>query len=285
MSVAEPSGSSPSPLPSQATGIAIGKPEGKPSRGIVIDPRAMFVGGAVALIGVAVFALFLWMVPNASANEAKAACRTVVLRDPPRGPDRQPLLSPDGEALLNPALCPGGQMCTAPVPAPDFTAQDVTGKTVKLSDFRGKVVLLNFWASWCGVCKAEKPKLNAMAAEMANRDDFVVLALASDHSWADALTAVLESVAPGAVPEGKPTMEKVSAAFRQALPDGMPFKVLLDPPPGDENIGKITASWGIKAVPESALIDRQGNIVAYFANKRDWQAPVAQTCLRSVIDR
>jgi thiol-disulfide isomerase/thioredoxin len=236
----------------------------------------MFVGGAVALIGVAVFGLFLWMVPPAAAHEVQAACRVLT--------QKEAQLREDGQPLLNPALCPGGQQCVAPVPAPDFTAQDVTGKMVKLSDFRGKVVLLNFWASWCGVCKEEKPRLNAMAAEMANRDDFVVLALASDHSWADALTAVLESLAPSAVPEGKPTMEKVSAAFRQALPDGTPFKVLLDPPPGDESIGKITASWGIAKVPESALIDRQGNIRAYFINKRDWTLPVAQTCLRSVID-
>jgi thiol-disulfide isomerase/thioredoxin len=265
--------------------IAIEKPDVKvvkdvasprSSRGIVIDPRMMFVGGAVALIGVAVFALFLWMVPNAAAHELQAACRTLTLKEAEVGPDGQP--------LLNRALCPGGQPCSAPVLAPNFTAQDVTGKTVRLSDFRGKVVLLNFWASWCNVCKEEKPKLSAMAAELANRDDFVVLALASDHNWADALTAVLESLAPNAVPEGKPTMEKVSAAFRQALPDGTPFKVLLDPPAGDENIGKITASWGIAKVPESALIDRQGNIRAYFVNKRDWTLPVAQTCLRSVID-
>ena len=286
MSAVEPSGSSPSPLP---VAVAIEKPDVKDvkavaSRGVVIDPRAMFVGGAVALIGVAVFVLFLWMVPNAAAHEVQAACHTVMLRDPPRDANGQPMLAPDGEPLLSPALCPGHTACTAPVPAPDFTAKDVTGKLVKLSDFRGKVVLLNFWASWCGVCKEEKPKLNAMAAEMANRDDFVVLALASDHDWADALTAVLESLAPGAVPEGKPTMEKVSAAFRQARPSGTPFKVLLDPPPGDENIGKITASWGITKVPESALIDRQGNIRAYFVNKRDWTLPVTQTCLRSVID-
>jgi hypothetical protein len=95
---------------------------------------------------------------------------------------------------------------------------------------------------------------------------------------------VLEAIAPQAVPEGPPTMDKVSAAFRQALPNGTPFKVLLDPPEGDENIGKITAAWGITKVPESALIDRQGNIRAYFVNKRDWTLPVAETCLRSVID-
>jgi thiol-disulfide isomerase/thioredoxin len=236
-------------------------------RGMVIDPRMVFVGGAVALVGIAVLAVFLWMVPTAAARELQAACRGMRV-----------------EAELNPALCPNGAACAAPVPAPDFTAKDVTsGKDVKLSDFRGKVVLLNFWASWCGVCKTEKPALNAMAAEMAS-GDFVVIALASDHKREDALTGVLDALAPQAVPEGAPTMDKVRAAFGQALPSGTPFKVLLDPPAGDENIGKITASWGIKAVPESALIDRQGNIRAYFVNKRDWQSPVAETCLRSVID-
>jgi thiol-disulfide isomerase/thioredoxin len=236
------------------------------SRGIVIDPRVLLVGGAVAVIGVAVLAVFLWMVPTAAAREFKAACRGLKV-----------------EPRLVPALCPDGQPCTLPVPAPDFTAKDVTGKDVKLSDYRGKVVLLNFWASWCNVCKSEKPKLNTMAAEMAS-DDFVVIAMASDHSWADPLTSVLESLAPQSVPQGKPTMEKVSAAFREALPNGTPFKVLLDPPDGDNNIGKITASWGITALPESALIDRSGNIRAYFVNKRDWTTQVAQTCLRSVID-
>jgi len=112
----------------------------------------------------------------------------------------------------------------------------------------------------------------------------VVISLASDHTWPEALTGVLESLAPQAVPAGAPSMDKVSAAFRQALPNGTPFKVLLDPPADDGNIGKIAASWGIKAVPESALIDRQGNIRAYFGNKRDWQSNVAQTCLRSVIE-
>ncbi len=280
MSADESSGPRPSPSPPPPTGTAVENPAlasgGGGSRGVVIDPRVVFVGGAVALIGIVVFGLFVWMVRPAAEHEVQAACRSLTTREAQ--------LREDGLPLLNPALCPGGQPCVAPVPAPDFTAQDITGKTVKLSDFRGKVVLLNFWASWCGVCKEEKPRLNAMAAEMASRDDFVVLALASDHNWADALTAVLEALVPGAAPEGKPTMEKVSAAFRQALPNGTPFKVLLDPPPGDENIGKITASWGISKVPESALIDRQGNIRAYFVNKRDWTMPVAETCLRSVID-
>ncbi len=274
MSADEPQGK-PHPLPVATAIDQSNQPETRPGRGIVLDPRVLFVGGAAALIGIAVFAIFLWMVPAAAAQERQSACRSLqLLHD---GQQR------DGQVLLNPALCPGGEPCTLPVPAPDFTAKDVNGKDVKLSDYRGKVVLINFWASWCGVCKTEKPQLNAMAAEMASKD-FVVIALASDHTMEDALTGVLDALAPQAVPEGKPTMEKVRAAFSQALPNGTPFNVLLDQPAGDENIGKIAASWGIKAVPESALIDRQGNIRAYFVNKRDWQSPVAETCLRSVID-
>jgi thiol-disulfide isomerase/thioredoxin len=232
-----------------------------------LNPRIVAVGGAAAALGVAVFASFLWMVPTAAARELQAACRG---------------LKPEAE--LYPQLCPNGEPCRTPIQAPDFTAKDITGKTVKLSELRGKVVLVNFWASWCGVCKTEKPHLAEMAADMANHDDFVVIALASDHGWPSALNGVLESLAPQAAVEGEPTMDKVSAAFRQALPNGAPFKVWLDEPDGEENIGKIAASWGIKAVPESALIDREGRIQAYFANKRDWQSPVAETCLRSVIE-
>src|SRR6185295_4932767 len=87
-----------------------------------------------------------------------------------------------GFEKLNPALCPGGLPCDVPVVAPDFTAVDYRGNKVKLSDYRGKVVLLNFWASWCGVCKSEKPSLAGMASDMQGKD-FVVLTLASDHDF------------------------------------------------------------------------------------------------------
>ena len=98
------------------------------TRGFELDPRVLFVGGAVAAIGVAVFALFLWMVPNAAARELQAACRG---------------LHAEGE--LYPVLCPGGTSCSAPVPAPDFTAVDMTGKSVKLSDFKGSWLVLYFY--------------------------------------------------------------------------------------------------------------------------------------------
>ena len=235
--------------------------------GIVIQPRILLVGGIVALLGIAVLSLFLWMVPGAAAREAVAACRGL-----------------KGEAALNAALCPSGKPCSLPHAAPDFTAFDHNGKPVHLSDFRGKVVLLNFWASWCGVCKTEKPAIADMAKDLVG-DDFVVIALASDHNWGDTLTAIVESLAPTQrIQKSDDRLGAALAAYKAALPSGTAFKVLLDPPDGDSNIGAIAASWGITAVPESALIDRKGNIRAYFVNKRDWTSDVAETCLQSVID-
>ena len=236
----------------------------QPRAGIVVDPTVLLAGGGVALIGVVMAALFLWMVPNAAAREAKAACT--------------------GLRSTGPALC-NGEPCPLPMQAPDFTAYDNNGKPVSLKDFQGKVVLLNFWASWCGVCKTEKPQLSAMADEMAS-DDFVVIALASDRKWEEVLIAIVDALAPTVkLPdEQEVPLSKALAVYKQALPNGVPFKVFLDPPQGQGNIGAIAASWGITAVPESALIDRQGRIRAYFVNKRDWESPVAETCLRSVID-
>lgn len=239
--------------------------------GIAIDPTMLLAGICVALLGLGVVAAFLWMVPTAAAREADAACRGIGGFNPPHE-----------------QMCPRGAKCVFPIAAPDFTAVDHQNKPVKLSDLRGKVVLLNFSASWCGVCKTEKPGLAEMIEDIGT-DDFVVVTLSSDRSWANVLVGFIQSLAPeAALPspnkEGMIAWPDALAAYNRALPSGIPFKVWLDPPAGDDTIGKITKSWGITAVPETALIDRDGNIRAFFVNKRDWSSPVAKTCLRSVID-
>jgi peroxiredoxin len=67
--------------------------------------------------------------------------------------------------------------------APDFTLKDVSGKPVKLSDYRGKVVVLNFWATWCGPCKVEIPWFIDFEKQYKDRDFAVVGVSMDDDGW------------------------------------------------------------------------------------------------------
>jgi peroxiredoxin len=203
----------------------------RPQRNIWI--RRGIAGAIVLGVWVLLAVQFVSLVGPAAAREVEAAGRGM-----------RP--SPDNPKL---GKLPGAV-------APNFALKDHTGATVRLSDFKGKVVLVNFWASWCGVCKSEKPGLIQMADEMQS-DDFLVVTLASDSSW---------------------------PPIKEALPHGAPFRVLLDPPAEGENLGQVALQYGITAVPESFLIDRQGKVRYYFINRRDWQSGVAKTLIQSVID-
>ncbi|MCL4457874.1 MAG: TlpA family protein disulfide reductase, partial [Nitrospirae bacterium] len=68
--------------------------------------------------------------------------------------------------------------------APDFTLKDINGKPVSLSSFKGKVVLLNFWATWCPPCRAEIPSMNKLYQKLKNRG-FVILAVSTDRAVID----------------------------------------------------------------------------------------------------
>lgn len=233
----------------------------------LVDVRTLVALALSGLFAATLVGFYLWMVRPAAAREAEAACNGM-----------RP--SPD-----NPALG------TFPVAAPDFKVTDHNGKSVSLSQFRGKVVLLNFWASWCGVCEMEKPAVFHIADDLGS-EDFEVLSLAADTDWADVLVALSKAENPAAVPDkfkkvppDKPTMDEALAIYSRALPGGTPFKVMLDDPSnGIGSIGKIAHSWGVQQVPDSFLIDRMGRIRYYFSNKRDWGSSIAETCIKSVID-
>jgi hypothetical protein len=59
---------------------------------------------------------------------------------------------------------------------------------------------------------------------------------------------------------------------------------MLDPPPRNENLGAVAQAWGLTAVPESFLVDRNGIVRHYFINKRDWSSDVAETCVQALLD-
>jgi len=114
--------------------------------------------------------------------------------------------------------------------APDFTLKDANGKSVRLADYRGKVVLLDFWATWCTPCQVEIPWFIDFERSLKGRG-FAVLGVSMDEDGWDAV---------------KPYIQK----------RGMNYRVLL----GDDNVAK--EYGGLDALPTTLLLDREGRIAA-----------------------
>jgi peroxiredoxin len=124
--------------------------------------------------------------------------------------------------------------------APDFTLSDLDGKNVTLSKFRGKVVLLNFWNTWCGPCRAEMPSLNNLFLELKDKG-LVVLSISIDTSE-----------------------EPVRAFISERK---IVFPVLMD------KKQKVYAKkYFLYGLPVTFLIDKKGIIVEKFIGERDWSS-------------
>ncbi|HHJ53014.1 MAG TPA: TlpA family protein disulfide reductase [Caldithrix abyssi] len=120
--------------------------------------------------------------------------------------------------------------------APDFTLHDLNNNTVKLSDYRGKVVFVNFWATWCGPCRMEIPSFIELVDKY-GKDGFVVLGIAVDPREFNK------------VPD-----------FVQKM--GMNYPVLLD------ETGVSNLYGGISSIPTTFVIDRQGRAVYRIVGSR-----------------
>ena len=110
--------------------------------------------------------------------------------------------------------------------APDFTETKIDGKSMKLSDLRGKVVLLDFWASWCGPCRRENPNVVKLY-EKYNKDGFTVMSVSLDQDkakWQGAITAD-GLVWPNHVSDLKGWASSTGKIYQVT---GIPFTVLID---------------------------------------------------------
>ncbi len=84
--------------------------------------------------------------------------------------------SPEGRSLESLYASVGIQRVSPPLEAPDFTLKNLEGSEISLKDFEGKVVFLNFWASWCGPCRDEMPSMEKLWQRF-KENDFVILAV------------------------------------------------------------------------------------------------------------
>jgi thiol-disulfide isomerase/thioredoxin len=141
--------------------------------------------------------------------------------------------------------------------APDFELPKVGGGTAKLSNYRGKIVILNFWTKTCRPCLEEMPAIAGLAKALAPHPDMVLLTISTDENVEDARDT-MKSVLGGTEP---------------------PFVVMVD------SESKVVADqFGTKLFPETWFIDRNGVIRGRVDGGRDWPAALTIDLLRSFDD-
>lgn len=125
--------------------------------------------------------------------------------------------------------------------APNFTLKNLNGEEVSLSQFRGKYVLVNFWATWCGPCKVEMPSLEALYQRFKNKN-FALLAISNDMFGATIVKPFVEA-------------------------NNLNFTILLD-----QRL-KASNAFGVTSLPSTFMINPEGEIIGALFGAEDWATP------------
>lgn len=135
--------------------------------------------------------------------------------------------------------------------AKSFTAPSPDGNSIRLADYRGKVVFLNFWATWCVPCREEMPSMEQLYRRYKERG-LVVLAISVDAEGAKAVV---------------PFVKELKLTF----PIGLDPKMAL------------AQQYGVLGIPSSFLVDRKGRLVALALGPRDWDSVTARAVIESLL--
>jgi peroxiredoxin len=141
-------------------------------------------------------------------------------------------------------------------PLPELELEDLDGKPVSLADFRGKFLVVNFWATWCQPCTREWPDLDTLAERLAERDDVAVIAISVDQEASE-------------IP---PYVERMGLQDTRV--------VILRAKPADAH-----KLFGSEKVPDTYFVNRDGEFEAVFVNLREWGKGKAVRCVESSADR
>jgi len=136
---------------------------------------------------------------------------------------------------------------------PDFSLKDLTGKKVEIKQYKGKIIFLNFWATWCGPCKEEMPSLEVLHRQFKG-ENFVLLTISVDY-------------------EGlKPVREFLNK-------QRYTFPVLLDPN------GEILDLFEVKGIPTTFIIDKKGRVIGRAIGPRDWKSPEVFSLINLLVEK
>jgi thiol-disulfide isomerase/thioredoxin len=134
----------------------------------------------------------------------------------------------------------------------DFELEDMNGNLRTLSSYRGKLVFLNFWATWCGPCRIEMPSMQRLYNEL-NKDGFEIIAV--------------------------DLMEDKKVVNKFLDQHNLTFPVLLD------KKGDVGALYGVRNIPTTYLIDRDGYIIARQIGAREWDTQEIQSVFREILQK
>jgi thiol-disulfide isomerase/thioredoxin len=137
------------------------------------------------------------------------------------------------------------------IEAIDFSVQSLGGQTERLSDHQGKVIFLNFWATWCGPCRAEVEEIDALHQSLKD-EEFMIMALS--------------------IQEDKKKVSK----FMQS--NKVNFPVYLD------SDGTVAAQYAVTGIPTTYIIDPDGKIVGRAIGPREWGSTESVELMRSLMN-
>jgi peroxiredoxin len=137
-------------------------------------------------------------------------------------------------------------------PAPAFRLTDLEGVVHSLAEYQGKVVFLNFWATWCGPCKVEMPAMEALYQAFKSQG-LEILAVSVDQQGA-----------------------AVTRPFKEAM--GLSFPILHD------STYQVGLTYGARTLPMTYVIDRNGIIRQRVFGARDWNSPEARTLMSELLE-
>ena len=155
-----------------------------------------------------------------------------------------------GALALSRADAPGPLIPLADqAPAPDFALTDVDGRTWRLDDYRGRVLIINFWATWCPPCRAEMPSMQRVQARLA-RDGIALVAI----SVGDDARAI--------------------RAFLAEVP--VTFPLPMDPD------SRIAQRYPMIGLPTTFVVDRAGRLVYSLTGQQEWDDPAFLEQIRAL---
>ncbi len=136
--------------------------------------------------------------------------------------------------------------------APEFSLATPEGKIISLTQLRGKVVFLNFWATWCPPCRLEMPSMERLYKEFRDQG-FTVLAID--------------------IRESPKEVARFMKEYRLSFP------ALLDVD------GEVSSRYRVQGIPTTFLVDRSGRIIGSAMGARDWASPEGKALIRSLLDQ